>query len=111
MFPKLVLKIIKGERKFISIVYSLANNYEALRYFRHDPVGIDRNTVLNRVKVWLAAGIPAMFGFYGFNSFNKTSVVGGIPYPCPGEYAQWGHAILAVGYDDAFEITNTLRQA
>jgi C1A family cysteine protease len=90
-----------------SFVYSLADNFEALRYFRHDPVGTDRNTVLNRVKTWLAAGVPAMFGFYGFNSFNQTSVPGGIPYPCPGEYAQWGHAVLAIGYDDAFEISNT----
>ncbi len=90
-----------------SFVYALADNYEALRYFRHDPVGADRRTVLNRVKLWLAAGVPAMFGFYGFNSFNNTNVLGGIPYPCPGEYARWGHAIVAVGYDDAFEITNT----
>ncbi|WP_416669815.1 C1 family peptidase [Egbenema bharatensis] len=100
-----------GDRTFDdepgSFVYSLADNYEALRYFRHDPVGTDRNTTLNRVKAWLAAGVPAMFGFYGFNSFNRTNVPGGIPYPCPGEAAQWGHAILAVGYDDAFEITNT----
>lgn len=90
-----------------SFIYALADNFEAIRYFRHDPVGADRKAVLNRVKVWLAAGVPAMFGFYGFDSFNNTNVPGGIPYPCPGEKAQWGHAIVAVGYDDAFEITNT----
>ena len=90
-----------------SFIYALADNFEAVRYFRHDPVGADRKDVLNRVKVWLAAGVPAMFGFYGFNSVNDTNVPGGIPFPCPGEYAQWGHAIVAVGYDDAFEITNT----
>ena len=90
-----------------SFIYALADNFEAIRYFRHDPVGSDRKAVLNRVKVWLAAGVPAMFGFYGFDSFDNTNVPGGIPYPCPGEKAQWGHAIVAVGYDDAFEITNT----
>lgn len=88
-------------------IYALADNYEAIRYFRHDPVGSDRKAVLNRVKIWLAAGVPAMFGFYGFDSFNNTNVRGGIPFPCPRENAQWGHAIVAVGYDDAFEITNT----
>ncbi len=102
---------VSGERTFDDepggFIYALADNYEAIRYFRHDPVGADRNAVLNRVKIWLAAGVPAMFGFYGFNSFNNTNVPGGIPYPCPGENAQWGHAIVAVGYDDAFEITNT----
>ena len=88
-------------------IYALADNYEAIHYFRHDPVGADRRDVLNRIKVWLAAGVPAMFGFYGCDSFNNTNVLGGIPYPCPGENARWGHAIVAVGYDDAFEITNT----
>jgi len=34
-------------------------------------------------------------------SFNGT------PYPCPGEQAQWGHAIVAVGYDDSMKIKNT----
>jgi C1A family cysteine protease len=32
---------------------------------------------------------------------------GGIPMPCPGETAAWGHAICAVGYDDGLKITNT----
>lgn len=90
-----------------SFVYALADNFEAMKYFRHDPVGTPPSNVLNNVKRWLAAGIPAMFGFYGFDSFNATNVRGGIPFPCPGERAQWGHAIAAVGYDDAFEITNT----
>jgi C1A family cysteine protease len=100
-----------GDRTFddepSSFLYALGDNFEALRYFRHDPVGANRKDVLNSVKIWLAAGVPSMFGFYGFSSFDHTNVPGGIPYPCSGEYAQWGHAIVAVGYDDAFEITNT----
>ena len=28
-------------------------------------------------------------------------------YPCQGESAQWGHAIVAVGYDDNKKIKNT----
>ncbi len=47
-----------------------------------------------------------MFGLYGFNSFESSDVPGGVPYPCPGEEAQWGHAITAVGYDDKKKITN-----
>jgi C1A family cysteine protease len=66
--------------------------------------------VLNNLKTYVAAGIPAMFGFYGFPSFSKTTVKGGIPYPCTGESAQWGHAIVAVGYDDAKIIDNTACQ-
>lgn len=90
-------------------VYAVADNYETLQYFCHDPQGmsIPPDKVLASVKSYLAAGIPAMFGFYGFDSFEKTDVPGGIPYPCPGEQARWGHAIDAVGYDDNKVIKNT----
>jgi C1A family cysteine protease len=93
----------------ISFVYAVADNYEALRYFCHDPLGanVSGKTVLTNVKRYLAAGIPSMFGFWGFPSFSSCNVNGGIPYPCPGEQAQWGHAIVAVGYDDGKKIKNT----
>ena len=92
-----------------SFVYAVADNYEALRYFCHDPMGADvpGSAVLTNVKKYLAVGIPSMFGFWGFPSFNSCDVKGGIPYPCPGERAQWGHAIVAVGYDDGKKIKNT----
>jgi C1A family cysteine protease len=92
-----------------SFTYAVADNYEALRYFCHDPLGagIAGKAVLASVKKFLAAGIPSMFGFWGFPSFSSTDVEGGIPYPCPGERAQWGHAIVAVGYDDKKKIKNT----
>jgi C1A family cysteine protease len=67
-----------------SFVYAVADNYEALRYFCHDPLG---------------ANVPG--------SAVLTNVKNGIPYPCPGERAQWGHAIVAVGYDDGKKIKNT----
>ncbi|MFP3866590.1 MAG: C1 family peptidase [Desulfobacteraceae bacterium] len=93
-----------------SFVYAVADNYEALRFFCHDPLGADipGDRVLTQVKDYLAAGIPSMFGFWGFPSFNHTDVKGGIPYPCPNERAQWGHAIVAVGYDDGKKIKNTM---
>jgi C1A family cysteine protease len=47
-----------------------------------------------------------MFGFFGFPSFTQSDVSGGIPYPCPTEKAQWGHAVVAVGYDDNIKINN-----
>jgi C1A family cysteine protease len=93
-----------------SFVYAVADNYEALRYFCHDPQGtnIQGSAVLASVKRYLSAGIPSMFGFYGFPSFDYCNVKGGIPYPCPGERAKWGHAIAAVGYDDGKKIKNTM---
>jgi C1A family cysteine protease len=100
-----------GDRTFDdeppAFVYAVADNFEALRYFCHDPAGTKTSAVLESVKRYLAYGIPAMFGFYGFPSFNNTNVKGGIPFPCPGERAIWGHAIVAVGYDDKMKVKNT----
>jgi len=92
-----------------SFVYAMADNYEALKYFCHDPIGVNTapGSVLSSVKSYLAAGIPSMFGFWGFPSFDSTNVPGGIPFPCSGERAEWGHAIVAVGYDDSKRINNT----
>jgi len=91
-----------------SFIYALADNYKAVKYFCHDPLGMNVSpaAVLESVKKYLTAGIPSMFGFFGFPSFEQSDVKGGIPYPCPGEQAQWGHAIAAVGYDDSLKIKN-----
>lgn len=80
-------------------MYATADNYEAMNYFCHDPTGanVSGNNVLASVKKYLAAGVPSMFGFWGFSSFNSADVKGGIPYPCPKEKAQWGHAIRCRG--------------
>lgn len=92
-----------------SFVYSLADNYETVKYFCHDPQGLNLpgKDVLTSVKQYLEAGIPSMFGFWGFNSFEDSDNPGDIPYPCTGESARWGHAIVAVGYDDNRKIKNT----
>lgn len=98
------------DREPPSFVYSVADNYEALKYFCHDPQGANLagSAVLASVKKYLVAGIPSMFGFWGFPSFDSADIKGGIPYPCPGEKAQWGHAIVAVGFDDSKKIKNKL---
>jgi len=100
--------IVDFDKEPDAFIYSIANNYEALKYFCHDPLGSDiaSATVLESVKKYLSAGIPSMFGFWGFPSFNDSDVKGGIPYPCQGESAEWGHAIVAVGYDDEKKIKN-----
>jgi C1A family cysteine protease len=87
----------------------VADNYEAIKYFAHDPMSkmVSPNKVLASVKKYLAAGIPAMFGFYGFSSFEKGDKPGHIPSPGPGEWVKLAHAIAAVGYDDKKVIVNT----
>lgn len=92
-----------------SFVYAVADNFESLKYFAHDPVSEPANPgkTIESVKKYLATGVPSMFGFWGFASFEKSDAPGHIPFPCPTERAQWGHAIVAVGYDDDKKIVNT----
>jgi len=101
-------KVTDFDKEPDAFIYSVADNYEALKYFCHDPQGakVPYPTVLDSVKKYLAAGIPSMFGFWGFPSYESSDVKGGIPYPCDGEKAEWGHAIVAVGYDDNKKIKN-----
>lgn len=92
-----------------SFLYSMAKNYANIKYFCHDPhtKKQDKKAVLQSVKKYLAAGIPSMFGFYGFPSFEEADCPGGIPFPGKTEQAEWGHAVAAVGYDDKKKIKNT----
>ena len=92
-----------------SFVYAIADNYEAIKYYCHDPLGRDCSgkKVLKSVKKYLSYGIPSMFGFFGFPSFSQTNSKGEIPYPCDNENAIWGHAVVAVGYDETKVIKNT----
>jgi C1A family cysteine protease len=88
--------------------YAFAQNYQAISYFRHDTPGIARPDLLANIKAWIAAGIPAMFGFTCYNSLYQSNSSGKIPYPSPGEHVIGGHAVVAAGYDDSITITNTI---
>jgi C1A family cysteine protease len=92
-----------------SFVYSIAENYKALKYFAHSAVccGPSPAEVLASVKSHLAAGVPTMFAFYGFPSWEASDVPGAFPFPGPDEKAEWAHAVSAMGYDDGVTITNS----
>jgi C1A family cysteine protease len=91
-----------------TFIYEIADNFESVNYICHDPFvpAVPPANVLNSVKTYLAAGIPSMFGFYVFPSYNQGNVKGAFPYPASGEKAFAGHAVVAVGYDDTLAITN-----
>jgi C1A family cysteine protease len=58
---------------------------------------------LDQFRGCLASGYPFVFGFTVFESFESKEVAqtGVVPMPQPGESILGGHAVLAVGYDDA----------
>jgi len=91
-----------------AFLYAFAQNYQAITYFRLDPPGTAPAALLNTVKIWLAAGLPSMFGFTVFSSYTQAATNGGkFPFPTRGERVVGGHAIVAVGYDDGMKIKNT----
>ena len=87
--------------------YAFAQNFQAIQYYRLDPTGTGKPTLLTRIKTNLAAGLPSMFGFTVYTSISQAAGSGKIPYPTQGEKVAGGHAIVAVGYDDALKIKNT----
>ncbi len=58
---------------------------------------------LQGVKSSLALGFPVAFGFSVYESFEAPDVAksGIMPIPASDEHLMGGHAVLAVGYDDA----------
>jgi len=76
--------------------YTEARENRALSYQRIPQV-------LNQLKGCLAHGYPFVFGFQVYESFESPDVArtGEVPLPGTGEQTLGGHAVLAVGYDDA----------
>jgi C1A family cysteine protease len=94
------------DREPPAFCYAFAQNYKTLLYYRHDAAGRGRAAVLGRVKTYLAAGHPAMFGFSVYSSIDQAETTGRIPMPYGRERIEGGHAVVAVGYDDAMTIAN-----
>jgi len=94
------------DREPSAFCYAFAQNYQAIKYFRHDPAGSKPTDVLHSLKAYLAKGMPFIFGFSVYNSIEQAEETGFIPFPSPRERMEGGHAVMAVGYDDKLEITN-----
>jgi C1A family cysteine protease len=90
-----------------AFTYAYASNFQAIKYFRHDPPNTQPGKLLTNLKTYLAKGHPAMFGFTVYNSIEQADKTGRIPYPSAKEKIEGGHAIVAVGYDDKMKIKNT----
>ncbi len=87
--------------------YAFAQNYQAIQYYRLDSPGTTPPALLARIKANLAADMPSMFGFSVYASYLQAASTGKIPYPTAGEDIVGGHAVVAVGYDDAMTIKNS----
>lgn len=88
--------------------YAFAQNYQSIKYVRLDPANTPSKETLGQVKANLAAGMPTMFGFTVYSSITQAEKDGKIPFPSKGERIEGGHAVLAVGYDDALKVKNEM---
>jgi len=100
----------KFDKEPPAFCYAFAQNYQTIKYYRHDPPETPANTILNRVKTYLASGHPAMFGFTVYNSIEQADKTGKIPFPSSREKIEGGHAVAAVGYDDSMKTQNKYGQ-
>ncbi|UOA09549.1 C1 family peptidase [Methylobacter sp. S3L5C] len=91
-----------------AFLYAFAQSFQAVNYYRLDPVGTTPANLLSQIKTNLAANLPSMFGFTVYNSVSQANGAGKgkIPYPSSKDKIAGGHAIMAVGYDDALTIKN-----
>jgi C1A family cysteine protease len=86
--------------------YAFGDNFKAIQYVRLDPAGATADAVHNEVKKFLANNFPSMFGFTVYSSIDQSAADGKIPVPAAGEKVKGGHAVIAIGYDDAMVVTN-----
>jgi len=77
--------------------YTDAEKCEAVGYQRLN------SSNLNQLKGCIASGYPFVFGFTVYDAFESQQVAdtGVLNMPAPTETVQGGHAVMAVGYDDA----------
>lgn len=83
--------------------YAMSQNYQALTYYRLDQHGSTPDQVIARVKANISVNRACMFGFVLYGANDKT---GDILLPGKNQGMIGGHAVVAVGYDDAYEIVH-----
>lgn len=89
-------------------LYKKAETNQVISYMRLN------NANLNQLQSCLAEGFPFVFGFTVFESFQSIGKNGIMTMPKPNEKRLGGHAVMAVGYDDAmkaFVIRNSWSKA
>ncbi|MEO6228538.1 MAG: C1 family peptidase [Ferruginibacter sp.] len=89
-----------------AFLYSYAQNYQALLYYRLDGVGVTKQQLLEKIKDHLRKGLSMIFGFTCYSSLDLVDADGKIPFPDKDENVDGGHAVMCVGFDDNLKIVN-----
>ena len=88
-------KVTTFKRKPKPACYTAAKNHVITSYHRLSSV--------DEMRACLAEGFPFVFGFTVYEAFESATVgrTGVLNMPAPDEKNVGGHAVMAVGYDDA----------
>lgn len=83
-----------GQLCYITALQNIVMNYQAV------------TRTIAHFKACLAAGFPFVFGFTVYSSFESSEVAktGILAMPSKNEQVVGGHAVLAVGYDNAKQV-------
>lgn len=81
--------------------YAMAQNYQALTYYRLDPYGSTPDQVIGRIKANINLNRACMFGFVVYSIDDK---LGHVLLPNINQKLIGGHAVVCVAYDDNYEI-------
>jgi C1A family cysteine protease len=88
------------EKEPTAFEYGIAQNYQATVYYKLDPYGKDADKVIESIKLNLAANRTCIFGFTVYRGCINDGN-GEVKLPGFFDSVSGGHAICAVGYDDA----------
>jgi C1A family cysteine protease len=83
--------------------YAISQNYQALTYYRLDSNGAAPDKVIARIKANINLNRACMFGFVLYGTDDK---LGNVLLPNKNQELIGGHAVVAVGYDDGYEIVH-----
>jgi len=95
-----------SERKWPYVISKYAVKPPVACYqdaLEHQVTSYQRILTVDEMRACLAQGFPFVFGFTVYESFESQQVAhtGIVPMPDQGERSVGGHAVLAVGYNDA----------
>lgn len=88
-----------------AFAFAYGQNLQAVNYYRLDCANRPRQQVLDITKNLVNIKHPIVFGFRVYSYGNQY---GEFPVPKPGDAPKGGHAVLAVGYDDAHRIGDSI---
>lgn len=94
-------KVKKFNDEPSAFLYSMAQNYQALVYYRLDRLSKNTENTINSIKVNLTADRPCIFGFVIFSNMGNT---GDVALPGKRDRQKGGHAICSIGFDDNYKI-------